>query len=79
MVARTNDLSEEAKIAIRNVRRDGNKHADQGEKDKTLTEDDRDDLKKEIQEFTKKFEKQANELAKTKEKEVMDEWSECGV
>jgi len=73
MVARTNELSEEAKVAIRNVRRDGNKHADQGEKDKTLTEDDRDDLKKEIQEFTKKFEKQANELAKAKEAEVMDE------
>jgi len=73
MVARIKELSEEAKVAIRNVRRDGNKHADQGEKDKTLTEDDRDELKKEIQELTKKHEAQANELAKAKEAEVMDD------
>ena len=73
MVARTKELAEEAKVSIRNVRRDGNKHADQGEKDKELTEDDRDDLKKEIQELTKKFEEQANALAKAKEAEVMEE------
>ena len=73
MVARTKELSEESKIAIRNVRRDGNKHADQGEKAKTFSEDDRDDLKKEIQELTKKLESQVNKLAKEKEAEVMDE------
>ena len=42
LVARIKDLTEEAKVAIRNVRRDGNKAADQAEKDKELTEDDRD-------------------------------------
>jgi ribosome recycling factor len=73
MVARTKELSEEAKIAIRSVRRDGNKHADQGEKEKTITEDDRDNLKKEIQELTKKYEDQANKMTKTKEAEVMDD------
>jgi ribosome recycling factor len=71
MVARTKDLAEEAKIAIRNVRRDGNKHADQSEKDKTMTEDDCEALKKEIQDLTKTYEDQANSLAKTKETEVM--------
>jgi ribosome recycling factor len=71
MVARTKELAEEAKVAIRNVRRDGNKHADQAEKDKTLSEDDRDELKKEIQDLTKKYEDQANEMAKSKEAEVM--------
>src|SRR3954465_2752317 len=39
MVARTKELSEEAKIAIRNVRRDGNKHAETEEKAKSLSED----------------------------------------
>ncbi len=73
MVARTKELAEETKVSIRNVRRDGNKHADQGEKDKELTEDDRDDLKKEIQDLTKKYEDQATALAKDKEAEVMDE------
>ena len=31
---RVKELAEEARVAIRNVRRDANKHADQGEKDK---------------------------------------------
>ena len=73
MVARTRELAEEQKVAIRNIRRDGNKHADQGEKEKTMTEDDRDETKKEIQELTKKYEAQANDLAKAKEAEVMDD------
>ena len=42
MVGRIKDLAEETKVAIRNVRRDGNKMADQAEKDKDLSEDDRD-------------------------------------
>ena len=71
MVGRTKELAEEAKVAIRNVRRDANKHADQAEKDKKLSEDDRDELKKEIQDLTKKFEDKANALAKSKESEVM--------
>ncbi|MBL9163215.1 MAG: ribosome recycling factor [Planctomycetaceae bacterium] len=70
MIARTKDLSEEAKIAIRNVRRDGNKHADTAEKDGELSEDDCKALKDEIQELTKKYENSANDLAKTKETEV---------
>jgi ribosome recycling factor len=71
MVARTKELSEEAKVAVRNVRRDGNKHADQAEKDGELSEDDAKGLKDEIQELTKKYENSANELAKAKEAEVM--------
>lgn len=53
MVSRTKELAEEAKVAIRNIRRDGNKTADAEQKQKTLSEDDRDDLKKDIQELTK--------------------------
>jgi ribosome recycling factor len=73
MVARTKDLCEETKVAIRNIRRDSNKHADQSEKDKILSEDEREDVKKEVQDLTKKFEDQAGDLAKTKEAEVMDD------
>src|SRR5271157_4705219 len=49
MVARIRELCEETKVAIRNIRRDGNKAADQAEKDKDLSEDDRDQVKDEIQ------------------------------
>ncbi len=72
MVARIKELCEETKIAIRNVRRDGNKTADQSEKDKVFSEDRRDETKTEIQNLTKKYEDEANELAKIREKEVLD-------
>lgn len=72
MVARVRDLCEEAKVAIRNIRREGNKLADQSEKDKGLSEDQRDSVKEQIQEFTKTYENQANEVAKVREKEVME-------
>ncbi len=72
MIARTKDLSEESKIAIRNVRRDANKHADQAEKDGELSEDGCKVVKEEIQDLTKKYENSANSLAEAKEAEVSD-------
>jgi ribosome recycling factor len=73
LVSRIKELTEEAKVAVRNVRRDGNKAADQGEKDKDLSEDERDKLKDDIQELTKTYEDKASALAKAKETEVMEE------
>lgn len=72
MVARVKELCEETKIAIRNIRRDGNKSADQSEKNKIFSEDRRDEVKEEIQQFTKRFEEEANELSKAREKEVLE-------
>ena len=72
MVSRIKELAEDAKISIRNIRRDGNKAADNAEKAKELSEDDRDKIKEEIQELTKKHEAQASEMAKTRETEVTD-------
>lgn len=73
LVARIKELTEEAKVAIRNVRRDGNKAAEQEQKDKVLTEDERDAAKDEIQELTKRFENLATSLAEAKEKEVLED------
>lgn len=73
MVSRIKDLSEEAKISIRNVRRDGNKAADQAEKDKVISEDQRDDVKDQVQELLKKFEAQVVEIAKVRESEVLED------
>jgi ribosome recycling factor len=73
MVARIKELTEEAKVAVRNVRRDGNKMADQSEKDKELSEDDRDKVKDDIQELTKRYENQAGDMAKAREKDVMED------
>ena len=73
MVGRIKELTEESKVAVRNIRRDGNKTADQAEKDKDFSEDDRDQAKEEIQELTKTYESQATESAKAREQEVMEE------
>ncbi len=73
LTARVKEFAEESRVAIRNVRRDGNKHADQLQKDKLLTEDERDQLKDAIQELTKQYEGKVNDMALAKEKEVMDE------
>jgi ribosome recycling factor len=73
MVARIKDLCEEAKVAIRNIRRDGNKTADQSEKDKDLSEDACDNVKSEIQELTKQYEAQVTDMGKAREKDVMEE------
>lgn len=73
MVSRIKDLAEEAKVSVRSVRRDGNKAADQSEKDKLISEDQRDDIKEQIQELTRKFEEQASTIAKNRESEVMED------
>ncbi|MEL7498351.1 MAG: ribosome recycling factor [Planctomycetota bacterium] len=73
MVSRIKELSEEAKISIRNVRRDGNKAAETAEKDKTISEDQRDDIKDQVQELTKKFEAQVVDIAKARESEVLED------
>jgi ribosome recycling factor len=73
LVARIKDLTEEAKVSIRNVRREANKAADQAEKDKALSEDDRDKLKEDIQEFTKSYEAKVDEMARGRERDVMED------
>lgn len=73
MASRIKELTEDAKIAIRNVRRDGNKAAEQAEKDKDVSEDQRDDIKDQVQDLTKQFEAQATEIAKARESEVMED------
>lgn len=70
---RVKELAEEARISIRNIRRDANKHADQSEKDKVLSEDDCKRCKDEVQELTKKYEGKVNAASDAKEKDIMDE------
>ena len=73
LVSRVKELAEETRIAIRNIRRDANKQTDLAQKEKLISEDDRDGTKQEIQDLTKKYESQTNELADKKAQEVLDE------
>jgi ribosome recycling factor len=72
MIARIKELAEEARVAIRNVRRDANKAADGEKTEGSMTEDDVESAKEDVQELTKKFETQVGDLAKAKEVEVME-------
>lgn len=73
MVSRIKELSEEAKVSIRNIRRDGNKDIEKLEKDKAISEDQRDDAKEQIQELTKKYEAKVSEMSKSREAEVLED------
>ena len=67
-------MGEQAKVVVRNARRDGNKHVDQSAKDKTLhlSEDDAEQAKQEVQDLVKKYEKQIDELLEAKSKEIQE-------
>src|SRR5437764_7604869 len=73
LVQRIKKSAEEAKVACRNIRRDGNKHFDQAEKAKEMTEDDRDKGKEEAQSLAKKYEERITEMADKKAKEILEQ------
>src|SRR5882724_11120560 len=63
--------AEEAKIRIRNARRDANKIADTEQKGGVMTEDEGNSTKEQIQELTKTYEAKVDELIESKKKEIM--------
>jgi ribosome recycling factor len=61
---------EEAKVSIRNIRRDGNEAARKQKADGEIPEDILKKLEKTIQELTDKYCKEADDITASKEKEV---------
>ena len=72
LVNRVKELAEEARVAIRNIRRDANKQADLEQSEKTLTEDDLANCKEEVQSLTKQYETKVNEVADKKSSEILE-------
>lgn len=66
-------ISEEAKIALRNIRREGNEQLKKLEKDKKITEDEHRKGSDEIQKITDSHIKNIDEISEKKEKEVLEE------
>lgn len=62
---------EEAKVAIRNIRRDANDQVKKLKKDSSITEDDAKDAENELQKATDNAIKEADKIAADKEKEIM--------
>jgi ribosome recycling factor len=72
LVAHCKKIAEEAKVTIRNARRDANKHADALKNDPKahVPEDEIETLKEEIQSLLKKYETETDDLTAKKQKEV---------
>lgn len=64
--------AEEAKVAMRNIRRDGNEAIKKLEKNKQITEDDRKEGQEDMQKLLDKYIKLIDSAKATKEKEVME-------
>ncbi|MBI1931907.1 MAG: ribosome recycling factor [Ignavibacteriales bacterium] len=65
-------FGEEAKIAIRNVRREANDHLKKAEKDKNISEDLRHDAEQDVQKYTDEHIKKIDDMIKHKEIEIME-------
>jgi len=65
-------MAEEARVAIRNIRRDANRHIDAEKKDSTISEDDAFAGKEEVQELTKQYEDKVDKLLEAKDAEIME-------
>ena len=63
--------AEKARIAVRNVRRDGMDHLKQDERKHEISEDERKRLEHEVQKLTDETIKEIDELALAKEKEIL--------
>ncbi len=64
--------TEEAKVAIRNIRRDAIEELRKDKKTSDITEDDMKVLEKDCQTMTDNYNKKLDEIAKEKEKEIME-------
>ena len=64
--------TEEARVAVRAARRDAMDMVKDAEKEKSITEDQRKDGEKKIQELTDKYIASVDDIAKNKEKEIME-------
>jgi ribosome recycling factor len=64
--------AEEGRVAIRNIRRDLIKDLHDFEKEKMISEDDRDKGEEELQKITDRFIEEINTTSEHKEKEILD-------
>lgn len=73
LVKQVKDLAEEAKIAIRSGRREGNDLLKSAEKDKEISEDDLKRGLDKVQDLTNRYVAMVDSAVKKKESEIMDD------
>src|SRR5271169_935714 len=72
LVKKLHGAAEEHRVAIRNIRRDGNEAVKKLLKDKRVTEDEEKRAHDEIQKLTDGYMQRIDQASKTKEKEIME-------
>jgi len=72
LVKVVNKMSEQAKVAIRNIRREANDQLKKAKKNSEITEDDLKTGETEIQKLTDDYIKKIEELTKIKESEILE-------
>ncbi|MDD3716302.1 MAG: ribosome recycling factor [Candidatus Neomarinimicrobiota bacterium] len=73
LVRIVHQMAEEARVAIRNIRRDANDKIKKLEKDKDISEDDAKSAYAEIQKITDKNIEKVNDAQQSKEKDILSE------
>ena len=71
LVGQAKQMGEQAKVSIRNIRRDANKQLEKEQKNKMITEDDLDKGKKQVDDITKECVDKVDLAVKKKSDEIM--------
>lgn len=71
LVMRVKNLAEEARVAVRNIRRDANRQLDKEQKQSAISEDDCRRAKDDVQELTDQYEGEIEEVLRKKSDEIM--------
>jgi len=72
LVKKAKKMTEDAKVVIRNVRRESNEGLKKAEKDKKITEDELTKGEQEVQKMTDDYIKKMDEMLAHKDKEIME-------
>ena len=72
LVKQAKSIAENSRVAIRNIRRDGNDELKKQQKDGTITEDDLKTGEADLQKSTDKYIQDINKILEEKEKEIME-------
>lgn len=71
LVKTVKNLAEEARVAVRNIRRDANEELKEMQKENLLSEDDLRNAEQEVQKLTDEFIAKVDQRVKTKEEDIM--------
>jgi ribosome recycling factor len=72
IASQVKQMAEQARISLRNIRRDANKQIEDQEKSKLISEDERDNAKKIVDDITKKYTKEIDTHCDSKTDDVLN-------